>query len=170
MIYRFIVISSEEESFLREFELDKNNTLLDFHDCLQEELEYDRSQIASFFTSSEKWEKGEEFTLFDMGANTTPMDDVIIDDIILEDHQKILYVFDVFNERTFFIECAGSVDKIEGRTYPVCTRSRGKPPKQILFSEFSGASTSIDDTDEDSPSDNDPDITGIDDMEDYEDS
>lgn len=170
MIYRFIVISSEEESFLREFELDESNTLLDFHNSLQEELEYDRSQIASFFTSSEKWEKGEEFTLFEMGAGTTPMEDVIVDDIILDEHQKILYVFDIFNERTLFIECIGTVDKIEGRAYPVCTRSQGKPPKQILFADFSKASTSIEDIEEDIPVDNDPDISGIDDMEEYDDS
>ena len=48
MIFKFVVISSEEEAFLREFELDENNTLLDFHNILQEELEYDRSQMASF--------------------------------------------------------------------------------------------------------------------------
>ena len=174
MIFKFVVISSEEETFLREFELDENNMLLDFHNILQEELEYDRSQMASFFTTSKKWEKEEEFTLFEMGANTTPMDEVIIDDIVIEDNQKLLYVFDMFNERTLFIECVGTLKPVEGRTYPVCTRSQGKPPPQVLFSNFTKVAARIEDNDEE-PADefldeNDPDLSDFENMEDYEDS
>jgi len=172
MIFKFVVISSEEESFLREFELDENNTLLDFHNSLQEELEYDRSQMASFFTTSKKWEKEEEFTLFEMGANTTPMEDVIIDDIVIEDNQKLLYVFDMFNERTLFIECVGTVSAVEGRTYPLCTRSQGKPPQQVLFSSFTKVSARIDDddTEDEFIDESDPDLSGFENMEGYEDS
>jgi len=174
MIFKFVVISSEEESFLREFELDENNTLLDFHNILQEELEYDRSQMASFFTASKKWEKEEEFTLFEMGANTTPMDEVIIDDIVIEDNQKLLYVFDMFNERTLFIECVGTLKPVEGTTYPVCTRSQGKPPPQVLFSNFTKVAARIEDDDEEPVDefldDNDSDLPDFENMEDYEDS
>jgi len=176
MIFKFVVISSEEESFLREFELDENNTLLDFHNLLQEELEYDRSQMASFFTTSKKWEKEEEFTLFEMGANTTPMDEVIIDDIVIEENQKLLYVFDLFNERTLFIECVGTVNPVEGRIYPVCTRSQGKPPQQVLFSNFTKVAARIDEeeeeeeSDDEFPEENDPDLSDFENMEDYEDS
>lgn len=171
MIFKFVVISSEEESFLREFELDENNTLLDFHNILQEELEYDRSQMASFFTTSKKWEKEEEFTLFEMGANTTPMDEVIIDDIVIEENQKLLYVFDMFNERTLFIECVGSINPVEGRTYPVCTRSQGKPPQQVLFLNFTKVASRVDDeSDEELMDEEDPDLSEFENMEDYEDS
>ena len=173
MVYKFVVISSEEESFLREFELDENNTLLDFHNTLQEELEYDRSQMASFFTTSKKWEKEEEFTLFEMGANTTPMDEVIIDDIVIEDNQKLLYVFDMFNERTLFIECIGTVSTVEGRKYPVCTRSQGKPPQQVLFSNFTKVNARIDDDDETDDNfidDSNPDLSDFDNMEEFEDT
>ncbi|HCC71012.1 MAG TPA: hypothetical protein DEQ09_07675 [Bacteroidales bacterium] len=174
MIYKFVVISSEEESFLREFELDENNTLLDFHNILQEELEFDKSQMASFFTTTKKWEKEEEFTLFEMGANTTPMDEVIIDEIVIEDNQKLLYVFDMFNERTLFIECTGTTNAVDGRTYPVCTRSQGKPPHQVHFSNFTKVAARIDDDDEE-PEDgfideNDTDLSGLENMENNEDS
>lgn len=168
MIFKFVVISGEEEDFLREFDLDENNTLLDFHNILQEELEYDRSQMASFFTTTQKWEKEEEFTLFEMGANTTPMDEVIIDDILIEDHQKLLYIFDIFNERALFIECIGPVEKKEERTYPLCTRSQGRPPQQVMFSRFTRAVARLSEDDEDI--DDDPDLQGIENMDDYEDS
>ena len=172
MVFKFVIISGEEEDFLREFELDENNTLLDFHNSLQEELEYDGSQMASFFTTSKKWEKEEEFTLFEMGANTTPMEDVIIDDIVLEDNQKLLYVFDMFNERALFIECIGSLEPVEGRTYPVCTRSQGRPPQQVLFSDFTKATASYndDEPDEEILNEDNGDLADLENFDDYEDS
>jgi hypothetical protein len=56
MVYRFVVLSDEDEAFIREFEFLESQTLLDFHNALQEELEFDRSQIASFYLSTENWE------------------------------------------------------------------------------------------------------------------
>ena len=161
MIFKFVVISSEEESFVREFELDENNTLLDFHNCIQEELEYDNSQMAIFFTASNKWEKEEEFTLFDMGSATTPMDEVTIDEILLNENQKLLYIFDIFNERALFIECIGSTDEVEDRSYPVCISSQGKPPKQLAFADFIGNELSMSDDDDDYD-DTDDDLDDVD--------
>ena len=140
MIYKFVVISGEEESFIREFELDENNTLLEFHLVIQEELEYDNSQMATFFTTTDNWEKEEGFTLIDMGSNTTIMEDIIIDDVIINENQKLIYIFDLFNERALFIEFVGETDEIEGREYPICIQSHGLPPKQILFNGFTNSS------------------------------
>ena len=133
MIYKFVAISGEQESFIREFELDEKNTLLDFHNTLQEELEYDDSQLAIFFTTTDKWEKEEEFTLFDMGSNTTIMENVIVDEVLLNKNQKLLYIFDLFNERALFIECLGEVELIVGREYPICSHSHGLPPPQLVM-------------------------------------
>jgi len=169
MIYKFVVISAEDESFIREFELEASNTLFDFHNALQEELEYDSSHLASFFTVNSNWEKEEEFTLFDMGSGTTVMDEVAIEDIAIEKNQKLLYIFDLFNERAFFIEIIGIREPVEGRDYPACTRSHGKPPVQVMFSSFS-SSILIDDNgndydDPDMDEDLDfPDFTNIEDL------
>lgn len=57
MVYRFVVLSDEDEAFVREFEFLDSHSLLDFHNALQDELEFDRSQIASFFMATESWEK-----------------------------------------------------------------------------------------------------------------
>lgn len=173
MIYKFVVISGEDESFIREFELDEENTLFDFHNALQEELEYDRSQIASFFTTNSNWEKEEEFTLIEMGPGTTVMDEVSIDDIALEKNQKLLYVFDQFNERALFIEITGIREPVEGREYPVCTRSQGKPPVQVVFNSFTAAEILNDnldyDTDLELDLDDDPDMPDFMNLDDIED-
>ncbi len=170
MVYKFVVISGEDDAFLREFEILEDNTLLDFHNALQEELEYDRSQMATFFTASDRWEKEEEFTLFDMGSATTVMEDVIIDDIILNDNQKLLYVFDLFNERALFMECVGTTEEVDERDYPACTNSQGEAPPQVVFSGFSNNNgfADNDDMDDDLGIDEDSDLPDFDNIEDFE--
>ena len=133
MVYRFVVLSDEDEAFVREFEFLDSHSLLDFHNNLQEELEFDRSQIASFYMATESWEKEEEFTLFDMGAGSSTMENAVLEEIIFRKNQKLLYVFDFFNDRALFIEYVGEAREDEEREYPVCTNSKGLPPKQVAF-------------------------------------
>jgi hypothetical protein len=89
--------------------------------------------MASFFMATDNWEKEEEFTLFDMGTGSSTMEVAVLEDIIFRKNQKLLYVFDFFNERSLFVEYTGEVKEIEGREYPSCTNSKGIPPKQVIF-------------------------------------
>jgi hypothetical protein len=133
MVYKFVVLSDEDESFVREFEFLDSHTLLDFHNILQEELEFDKSQMASFYLATDNWEKEEEFTLFDMGTGSSTMEIAVLEDIIFKKNQKLLYVFDFFNERGLFVEYTGEIQEIDDREYPICTNSKGIPPKQVIF-------------------------------------
>ena len=133
MVYRFVVLSDEDEAFVREFEFLESHSLLDFHNAIQEELEFDRSQIASFYMATDSWEKEEEFTLFDMGAGSSTMENAILEDVVFRKNQKLLYVFDFFNDRALFIEYVGESKEIDEREYPLCTNSKGLPPKQVTF-------------------------------------
>jgi hypothetical protein len=155
MVYKFVLLSDEDESFVREFELLDTHTLMDFHNLIQDELEFDKSQLASFFMATDNWEKEEEFTLFDMGTGSSTMEVAVLEDIIFRKNQKLLYVFDFFNERALFVEYTGEVHEIDGREYPSCTNSKGIPPKQVVFG---GSSRKLynniivsDDDDEDEP-------------------
>ena len=123
MVYKFVVLSDEDESFVREFEFLDSHTLLDFHNIIQDELEFDKSQMASFYLATDNWEKEEEFTLFDMGTGSSTMEVAILDDIIFRKNQKLLYVFDFFNDRALFVEYTGEAKEIDGREYPSCTNS-----------------------------------------------
>jgi hypothetical protein len=137
MVYKFVVLSDEDESFVREFEFLDSHTLMDFHNMLQDELEFDKSQMASFYMATDNWEKEEEFTLFDMGTGSSTMEEAVLEDIIFRKNQKLLYVFDFFNERALFVEYTGESKENSDREYPVCTNSKGVPPKQVIFGRSS---------------------------------
>jgi hypothetical protein len=133
MVYRFVVLTDEDETFVREFEFLDSHTLLDFHNTIQEELEFDKSQIASFYMATETWEKEEEFTLFDMGAGSSTMENAVLEEVIFRKNQKLLYVFDFFNDRALFVEYVGEAKEDDNMEYPICTNSKGLPPKQVSF-------------------------------------
>jgi len=133
MVYRFVVLTDEDETFVREFEFLDSHSLLDFHNTIQEELEFDKSQIASFYMATETWEKEEEFTLFDMGAGSSTMENAVLEEVIFRKNQKLLYVFDFFNDRALFVEYVGETKEDDNMEYPICTNSKGLPPKQVSF-------------------------------------
>jgi len=133
MVYKFVVLSDEDQSFIREFEFLDTHTLLDFHNMLQDELEYDKSQMASFFIVSDNWEKEEEFTLFDMGNGSSTMEATVLEDIIFRKNQKLLYLFDFFNNRGLFVEYIGEAEEDARKDLPACTNAKGVPPKQVIF-------------------------------------
>ena len=164
MVYKFVVLSDEDESFVREFEFLENHTLMDFHNLLQEELEFDKSQMASFYLATDNWEKEEEFTLFDMGTGSSTMDDAVLEDIIFRKNQKLLYVFDFFNERALFVEYTGEAEEVDSREYPVCTNSKGIPPKQVVFGSTARKNFSsfvVTDDDEDDIDDGDIEVDDL---------
>jgi len=156
MVYKFVLLSDEDESFVREFEFLDTHTLMDFHNLIQDELEFDKSQMASFFMATDNWEKEEEFTLFDMGTGSSTMETAVLEDIIFRKNQKLLYVFDFFNDRGLFIEYTGEAKEIDDREYPICTNSKGIPPKQVVFGGtarklYNNIIVSDDEDDEDEP-------------------
>ena len=143
MVFKFRLLSDEVKDFVRDIEIRSNQTFFDFHRVIQNDLEYDNSQIASFFLTNQTWEKEKEFTLFDMtdeeNNSLIPMDKAILKNYMLDPKQRLIYVFDFFNERTFFIELIDTHNEIRYSDYPAVTFSKGNPPQQILFGNSFGA-------------------------------
>jgi hypothetical protein len=82
------------------------------------------------------------------------METAVLEEIIFRKNQKLLYVFDFFNDRALFVEYTGETKEIEDREYPICTNSKGIPPKQVVFGSssrklYNNIVVSDDDDDED---------------------
>lgn len=135
MLFKFRIISDESKEFARELLINSTHTFLDFHNCLQEELEYDPKQLASFFLTNEAWEKKLQITLIDMmdeeSDNVIIMERAALGDYIKEEGQRMLYVFDFFSERSFFIELTAILKLTKEKSKPSVIFSTGKPPAQI---------------------------------------
>lgn len=141
MIYKFRMISGDEEAFLREYEIPDNHTFLSFHNFIQKDLGYDTAQLASFFLTDEQWNKGMELTLIDMendaGPAAIPMESVTLADLLKEKKERLLYVFDIFSDRCFFMELSDIAEPSTSMKYPVCITSIGTPPQQLKLEDIS---------------------------------
>lgn len=132
MNYHFRIISSESEDFIFEILIDSNAFFIDFHNFIQEKLNFDKSQITSFFITDQEWEKELEITLLDMmdgeGENLV-MDKVPLNQLITSKKQRLLYAFDLFSDRHLFIELI-DINNKKIKT-PACLRLEGEPPKPV---------------------------------------
>jgi len=137
MIYLFRIISDEDQEFIRDLVIDGSDTFLEFHHTLQENLGYDPSQLASFFITNEMWEKQQEITLIDMAADsgleTVTMEQASIQDHVSEVTRRMIYVFDFFSERTFFMELIEKSSQPTDRETPFVAHEKGEAPPQLVL-------------------------------------
>lgn len=134
MIYK-ITFSCEEgdQNFRRVFEADSEATFLDLHKAILASVNYTDDQMTSFFICNDDWEKEQEVTLIPMDSNfeydNMVMEETHLDELLTEQGQRLIYVFDPMFERYFFGSLKelkpGSMDGVE------CVESKGKAPKQL---------------------------------------
>ena len=140
MIYRFLLLSDEVDNFKREIQIDSQATFFDFHKEILKCTGYDSNQLYSFFLCGDDWSKLTEVTLIEMDTSSEEdsyiMDSTLLEDLIEDEHQKLLYIFDPLNERVFFIELR---EIITGKSIkdPVCSKSTGNAPKQFVEFDLS---------------------------------
>jgi len=140
MIYRFKIVSDEVDNFRREIEIDADASFLVLRNAVLDSVSYSKDEMNSFFLCDDDWSKHEEITLEDMGSDSDEdvwlMDDTHINELVEEEGQRLIFVFDYLTERSFFMELKKI---IPGKTLldPLCTRKEGKAPSQhIDLDEF----------------------------------
>ena len=135
MVYRFLLLSDEADNFKREIQINSQATFLDFHKIILEATSFDLNQLYSFFICGDDWSKQTEITLIEMDTSSEEdnyiMENTLLEELVAEEKQKLLYVFDQMSERMFFIELR---EIITGKDLPVavCSKSTGNPPEQFL--------------------------------------
>lgn len=138
MVFRFRMLSDENDFFIREYEVPCDLNLAQFNDFICDDMRFDSGGITSFFTSNALWEKEREFTRLDMSAPgpeddhevPVPMEKLTLGEIVGHKHDRLIFVFDVFGDRGMFIELVESKKPKEGAEYPCITLSRADPPNQ----------------------------------------
>ncbi|MDE6206442.1 MAG: hypothetical protein K2M55_01375 [Muribaculaceae bacterium] len=161
MIFNFRIVSDEVDNFKREIQIDSTATFMELKKAICQSVGYHTGQMSSFFLCDSHWEKEKEVTSEDMDTDPDQdiwlMDETPLDELIEDEGQKLLYVFDYLTERAFFMEMT---EMITGRNLhdPVCTLAVGAPPAESVdLDEFdakidakaSTAATVTSDMDED---------------------
>ncbi len=115
-VYRYKLSFDKFPSFLREYEVKATNTLYQLHRCIQNDLDFDEAQLSVFYSSDKGWNKNRTYPLFDMGEGA--MDMITIEMLMEQGIQRLLYTFDLYNDRSFKLELIGEEDEQRLTTYP----------------------------------------------------
>lgn len=139
MVYKFNITAIEKADFSLQIGLNGTNTFADFHNCIQKACNYKPDQLASFFLAGKKYGKQIEITSLDFGINNQSkyvMSKTHIEDLLKSIQQRLLYVFDFFNDRSFYIELT-QISMGKNLLEPSVTSINGDAPVQILEEEES---------------------------------
>ncbi len=103
--------------------------------------------MTSFFICDDDWEKEKEITLEEMDDNpemdSWVMKETQLSELVEDEKQKLLYVFDYMTERCFFIELSEIITGKEMKGAK-CTKKAGEAPKQTIdFEEMAAAGGSL---------------------------
>lgn len=135
MIYEFTILSDEVDNFVRVIRIDSEAKFIDLHHAILDSVHYEKNLITSFFICSDDWERGQEVTLVEMESSSEydnlVMDKTTLEELISEENQKLVYIFDMMSDRVFFIELT-EILPMKNLKSPVCTQSEGEPPVQII--------------------------------------
>ena len=135
MVYKFLILSDEIDHFAREIEIDSEATFLELNDAILDSEGFAKDQLTSFFICEDNWEKKTEVTLMDMETgydeDSWVMGETRLSELLEEEKQRMLFVFDNMTERAFFMELR---EIITGKNLKkaVCTKSMGNPPAQSV--------------------------------------
>lgn len=135
MVYKFKLVSDEVSNFSREIEIDSNSTFLQLRNAILDSVDYAKDDIDSFFLCDDEWQRQEEITLEDMGSSSDQdiwlMEDTPLNELIEDEGQKLMFVFDYMTERSFFMEMKEAIPG-KNLSEPICTVKRGKAPAQVI--------------------------------------
>ena len=148
MVFRFLILSDEVDDFKREIKIDSEATFLDLYNAIMDSVGYTKDQMCSFFICDDDWSKNTEITLVEMDTSSEVdnyiMEDTRLEELLEDEHQKLLFVFDYMTERCFFIELSEIITGKEMKGAK-CTKKAGEAPKQTVdFEEMAAAGGSLD--------------------------
>ena len=138
MICVFEISSPEDPKFKRLIHISLSHSFDDFHQIIQNSSNFDQSQLASFFLTDEHWRKQIEIGSLDSGEISSAilcMRNVKLSEFVAKVGQKLIYVFDFFNERFFYLELKEKLMNQELKE-PFVAYERGDSPVQYLIAEF----------------------------------
>lgn len=138
MIYRFKIVSEEVSNLRLEIQISSDSNFLQLRNSILDAAGYNRMNADVFFLCDDDWERKEMVAMDDEDSDSDTdvwiMADTSIEDLIDEEGQKLIFVFDPMHDRYMHMEMKEMLfDKT--LSAPICTMRQGRAPQQILKEE-----------------------------------
>ena len=138
MVYKFSIISEEVDSFRRDIQIDPDATFYELHQAILDSVNFTEDLNSSFQLCDDYWDIEKEVTLEDLNSRAEDdswlMKEVELSELLDEEGQKLVYLFDAENERGFHMELSEIITGVKIKK-PNCTKKVGKAPEQYLVEE-----------------------------------
>ena len=133
-IFKFRVIIDTEEDVFRDIEIETHATFEELHKAILDAFDFEEGEMASFYLSDEKWEKGLEIPLMEMsrdhGSTRVNMKTTRLNEMVSQPSEKILYVYDFLRMWCFYIELVEVKKDKPSTIYPRVAMVFGEAPSQ----------------------------------------
>ncbi len=137
IVYKFRMLSDENDHFVRDYEVPATMTLLELHDFIIDSLDYEPC-ITSFYTADKQWERLREFTTVDMGFASdddeieapVAMEKAILCEILHYMNDRLIYNFDLLGNRAYYLELIDAQEGNSPEGYPRESFAHATPPDQ----------------------------------------
>ncbi|MBQ8366197.1 MAG: hypothetical protein IJX40_00495 [Alistipes sp.] len=133
IIFKYRMLSDESDHFVRDFEVYPDMTLTEFHRFILRALRYDDCMV-SIFKADNEWRPVEEFSEIDLGDDVPGaprcMDNVRLMDVNSDFHDRLIYTFDMLNNRSYYLELIDMQRPVGDLTYPRVVFEHAPVPDQ----------------------------------------
>ncbi len=137
MLFKFRVILDSKEDVFRDIQIKESQNFEDLHKGIINAFDFDGQEMASFYLSNNDWEQGIEISQMDMGIpDSYIMNKSSLHDLAKNIGDKFIYVYDLLNYWTFFVELIDIQDKEETIYYPLIITSVGEMLKEAPEKNF----------------------------------
>ncbi|MDX5586215.1 MAG: hypothetical protein QNK20_15105 [Aureibaculum sp.] len=138
MVYKIRLILDTKENVLRDIVISYNDTLEDLHNAITNAFGFYGTEMASFYLTDDKWNQGDEIPLFDMSEsnNSMSMQTFKIKEVLTEDNDKLIYVYDFLALWSFYVELISIEEDENLIELPSLLLSVGVVPNEAPEKEF----------------------------------
>lgn len=137
MIYRFALLSREQEDFRMEVEISGQETFLALNNLIIQALGFSGEDITQFHIADDNWEPLIPVTMIerDVAADEDQyiMESTPIEELIHDKGDKAIFEFDILNGRGLYMSLR---ELRPGTTEPVVTMLRGTRPEPVKMDLF----------------------------------
>lgn len=138
MVYKIRIIADTQKDVIRDVAIDANGNLEDLHNVITNAFGFSGSEMAAFYLSDSDWNQGREIPLFDMANadGAEQMDKFMLQDVLTETDNRMLYVYDFLSMWTFYVELADILPEGEFTELPSLLLSVGILPEKAPEKQF----------------------------------